>query len=60
MCGMIGEVVQLVKFAWIRACVKAKLPDHPDQQANKKKMGLYGNYMLNALPVIECSVSVCL
>ena len=26
-----GElVVWLVKFAWIRACVKARLPDDPD------------------------------
>ena len=34
MCGMIGEVVQLVKYAWIKAC------DHPDQQA-RKRMGIY-------------------
>ena len=25
-----------VNFAWIKARVKAKLPDHPDQQANEK------------------------
>ena len=58
-CGTIGEVVHLVKFAWIRACVKAKLPDHPDQQA-KKRMGIYGSCMLNVLLVLEYSVSTCL
>jgi len=31
-------VVWLVKFAWIRACVKAGLSDHLDQQnASQKK-----------------------
>jgi len=36
-----GElVVWLVKFAWIRACVKAGLPDDPDCPG-KKKWKLY-------------------
>jgi len=41
MCGRKGRgklVVLLVKFAWIRACVKAGLtddPNYPDQQKCK-------------------------
>ena len=30
-------MVWLVKFAWIRACVKARLPDDQDQQECKAK-----------------------
>ena len=49
-----GElVVWLVKFAWIRACVKAGLPDDPDYP------GKNGNFTLNALLVLEDSVSMC-
>jgi len=54
----------IVNFAWTRACVKAGLPDdpnYPDQQnmeAKRKKKN--GNCMLNALPVLEDSVSICL
>jgi len=50
-----GELaVWLVKFAWIRACVKAGLLDDPDYP------GKNGNFTLNALLVLEDSVSVCL
>jgi len=47
-----GELVVYgyIEFAWIRACVKAGLPDdpdYPDQQKWKPKKN--GNCMLNAL-----------
>ena len=49
-----GElVVWLVKCAWIRAYVKAGLPDDPDYP------GKNGNFTLNALLVLEDSVSMC-
>jgi len=47
-------VVWLVKFAWIRACVKVGLPDDPDYP------GITGNCMLNELLLLEDSVSMCL
>ena len=53
----------IVKFAWIRACVKASLLDdldHSDQQKWKPGEGDDGYCMLNALPGMEDSVSMCL
>ena len=50
-----------VNFAWIRACVKARLlddPNYPDQQSEAKENNR--NYMLNALLILEDSVSRCL
>ena len=43
----LASVVWLVKFAWIRACVKARPLDHPDKNANQKRIGQYGNRVLN-------------
>ena len=48
-----------LKFAWMKACGKARLPDHldhADMQAKKR----IGNCVLNALLVLEGSVSMCL
>ena len=45
-----------VKFSWIRACVKGRLPDHPDQQQvwyfiPKKQLGLQCSNPLKSSPV---------
>ena len=50
-----------VNFAWIRACVNARLlddPNYPDQQSEANENNR--NYMLNALLISEDSVSRCL
>jgi len=49
-------VILLVKFSWIRACVKGRLPDHPDQQQvwyfiPKKQLGLQCSNPLKSSPV---------
>ena len=49
-------VLWLVKFSWIRACVKGRLPDHPDQQQvwyfiPKKQPGLQCSNPLKSSPV---------
>jgi len=49
-----GElVVWLVKFAWIRECVKARLPNHQDQQkaSQTQRMGNYNSKLV----CIECT-----
>jgi len=58
-------VAWLLKLAQIRACVKAGLPEDPDnldQQNMKaiKRLANYGNCMTNALLVLEDSMSMCL
>jgi len=47
MTGSMASAVWLVKFAWIRACVKARPLDHPDKNASQKRVGHYGNCVLN-------------
>jgi len=50
-----------LKFAWMKACIRARLPDHLDQQICKpKKKKEWVNCMLNALVVLDGSVSMCL
>jgi len=55
-------MVWLVKFAWMRACVKAgplmTLITKISKYANQKQMN--GYYMLNALPFLEDNESTCL
>ena len=56
-----GVVVWLVTFARIRASAKARLlddPDYPNQQAKQTNKKKNRNDMLNALPVLEDSVSL--
>jgi len=55
-----SDISQIMCGSLIRACVKARLPDHLDQQntSQKKEWEItYGNYVLNALLVLEDSVS---
>ena len=40
----------IVNFAWIRACVKAGLPDELPSSAKMEAKENNGNCMLNALP----------
>ena len=51
-----GELA--VWLIWIRACVKAGLLDHLDQQECKPKKINCGNCVLNALTVLEDGISM--
>ena len=47
-----------MKCAWIRACVKARPLDHPDRNASQKRIGQYGNCVLNVCQRVFSTTSV--
>ena len=59
--GVTELVVWVVKVAWIRACLKAGLSDHLDQQnasQKKKKKDQLWHLWLNAHMVLKDSMSM--